>query len=191
MLYDPFTYETLMAGTILEFEKQELHRLDETITIAGPGIYCLLYDGALEEYRRISGTATPIYAGKAIPPGSRRGGEGDVTAPALQRRIREHQRSIEQASNLDVKDFKYRYLAIVPTWINLAERFIIQHYQPVWNACLDGFGDHDPGSGRYSGERSWWDTLHPGRSWAQRLQQIKTVEDARSRLVDFFTPEAT
>ena len=191
MLYDPFTYETLMAGTVLEFEKQVLHRLDETIAITGPGIYCLFYEGALEEYRDISGTDTPIYAGKAIPPGSRRGGEGDVTAPALQSRIRQHQRSIEQANNLDVQDFTYRYLAIVTTWINLAERFVIRHYQPAWNACLDGFGDHDPGRGRYRGERSWWDTLHPGRLWAERLQEIKAVADARSRLAEFFVSKAT
>ena len=62
MLYDPFTYETLMAGTILEFEKQPEHRLSATITIAGPGIYCLLYHGSYQDYHTISGTGTPIYA---------------------------------------------------------------------------------------------------------------------------------
>ena len=186
MLYDPLTYGTLMAGTILEFEKQSEHRLDEPITIAGPGIYSLMYNGQHKGYQNIAGTGTPIYAGKASPPGSRRGGEGDINARTLQNRIRQHQRSIEQARNLEAKDFTYRYLAIVPTWINLAERFIIQHYQPVWNACLDGFGDHDPGQGRHQGERSWWDTLHPGRPWADRLQPVKSVQDAQTRLREFF-----
>jgi DNA (cytosine-5)-methyltransferase 1 len=33
---------------------------------------------------------------------------------------------------------------------------------------VDGFGNHDPGSGRGKGLRSRWDTLHPGRSWANK-----------------------
>ena len=41
---------------------------------------------------------------------------------------------------------------------------------PVWNLCLDGFGNHDPGAGRRQGEASWWDTLHPGRRWASQLR---------------------
>ena len=184
-LYDPFTYETLMAGTVLKFEQQPLFPLAEDIRIFGPGIYCLVYTGDFDAYAEIADGNKPIYAGKAVPPGSRRGDDGDTSFPALRNRIREHRRSIVAAGNLDVNDFRYRSLAIVPAWINLAERFLIQHYRPVWNSCLDGFGDHDPGSGRYSGESSWWDTLHPGRAWAERLQANKTVEDALERVETF------
>ena len=188
-LYDPFTYDTLMAGTVLKFEEQPLYPLAGDINIYGPGIYCLVYTGDFEAYERIADGVTPIYAGKAVPPGSRRGDDGDTTAPALQDRIRHHKRSVDAAGNLDINDFSYRSFAIVPTWINLAERFLIQHYRPVWNRCLDGFGVNDPGRGRYNGERSWWDTLHPGRAWANNLVANKTVEDALER-IELFIREA-
>lgn len=173
----------------MRFEQQPLSLLEEEIAIEGPGIYCLLYNGPYEAYSLISGTSRPIYVGKAVPPGSRRGEDGDVQARALQARIRQHQRSIEQVLNLEVSHFSYRSLAIVPAWINLAERSVIQHYRPVWNACLDGFGDHDPGAGRYNGERSWWDTLHPGRHWASRLQENKTAPQALSRVKQFLASD--
>lgn len=190
-LYDPLTYDNLMAGTVLEFERQPLHQLDEEIAIRGPGIYSLIYSGSLDVYREITASGYPIYVGKAIPPGSRRGDSVNVSAPALQSRIREHARSIDQVENLTKNDFQYRYLAIEPVWITLAERFAIDHYKPVWNRCLDGFGDHDPGSGRYNGERSWWDTMHPGRTWANRLRDVKTVDEAREKLEDFFSQNQT
>ena len=186
MLYDPFTYETLMAGTVLKFEQQPLYPLAGDINIEGPGIYCLIYTGEFGAYAGIADGNTPIYTGKAVPPGSRRGDDGDTNSPALQTRIREHKRSIEAAGNLDINNFTFRSLAIVPAWINLAERFLIQHYRPVWNSCLDGFGDHDPGRGRLRGERSWWDTMHPGRAWAEKLQANKTVDAALERLEAFF-----
>ena len=50
MLYDPFTYDTLMAGMVLRFEQQPLHPLDGEINIEGQGIYCLLYQGDYEIY---------------------------------------------------------------------------------------------------------------------------------------------
>ena len=34
----------------------------------------------------------------------------------------------------------------------------------LWNSLVDGFGNHDPGAGRYKGLRPRWDVLHPGRS---------------------------
>lgn len=36
---------------------------------------------------------------------------------------------------------------------------------------IDGFGNHDPGKGRYNQMRSRWDTLHPGRSWAVKCKK--------------------
>ena len=186
MLYDPFTYETLMAGTVLKFEQQPPCPLAGDINIEGPGIYCLIYTGEFGAYAGIADGNRPIYAGKAVPPGSRRGNDEDINARTLQRRIREHKQSIEAATNLDANDFTYRSLAIVPAWITLAERFLIQHYRPVWNSCLDGFGDHVPGRGRNDGERSWWDTLHQGRAWADNLRANKTVEDALERIEAFF-----
>lgn len=188
-LYDPLTYDNLMAGTILEFERRPLLRLADDISARGPGIYCLVYTGPFDVYGEIAASGNPVYVGKAVPPGSRRGDTVNVDSPALRSRLREHARSIDQATNLDKGDFQYRYLAIEPVWITLAERFAIDHYKPVWNRCLDGFGDHDPGSGRYNGEKSWWDTLHPGRGWADNLRQVKTPEEAIERVQTFFASE--
>ena len=185
-LYDPLTYDNLMAGVVVHFEKQAKVPLTEASGIAGPGIYALYYTGDLGVYASIADGDAPIYVGKAIPPGSRKGDTVNVDAPMLQRRLSEHAKSIGQAANLRVSDFRCRYLAVQPVWITLAERFLIDNFRPVWNVCLDGFGDHDPGQGRRNSERSWWDTLHPGRPWASLLRDVKTPVAAESRVRAFW-----
>ena len=187
MLYDPLTYDNLMTGLTAHFEKQAKMGLDEAVGIQGPGIYALYYSGPHSAYTQIAAGEAPIYVGKAVPPGSRKGGDTvDVTAPALQRRINEHAKSLAQAVNLEVSDFKCRHLAVQPVWITLAERFLIDYFRPAWNLCLDGFGDHDPGRNRQEGEKSWWDTMHPGRTWASKLQVVKTLASAEERIRDFW-----
>ena len=179
-----------MAGLVMQFEKQVPEALPALSKVQGPGIYSLYYSGVLDAYSSISGKDMPIYVGKAVPPGSRRGTSVDENSPALQRRLREHSKSIDQAVNLELSDFSCRYLAVVPVWITLAERFLIDYFGPVWNLCLDGFGDHDPGSGRRASQRSWWDTLHPGRVWAERLVHGRLLEDAEAMVADFFSRPA-
>ena len=49
------------------------------------------------------------------------------------------------------------------------ESTLIRKHHPLWNSIVDGFGNHDPGRGRYNQARSEWDVLHPGRPWADRL----------------------
>ncbi len=51
-LYDPLTYETLMAGLVVHFERQPRVRLRAIADVPGPGIYVLLYDGNFEKYER-------------------------------------------------------------------------------------------------------------------------------------------
>ena len=72
-LWDPLTYENLMAGTVAHFEKQGLEPLETGVEIEGPGIYALYYEGELAEYQPIADAACPIYVGKAVPPGARKG----------------------------------------------------------------------------------------------------------------------
>ena len=187
-LYDPLTYDNLMIGLIVHFEKQPIVRITTIERVDGPGIYALYYDGQHDVYKAISGNSKPIYVGKADPPGKRMGAAVDVSVRALQSRISQHARSLEAAEDLDIDDFQCRYLAVVPVWIGLAERFLIDNYKPVWNRCLEGFGNHDPGKGRRQGEISWWDALHPGREWARELRQVKTKEAARKLVEQFFTP---
>jgi Eco29kI restriction endonuclease len=54
--------------------------------------------------------------------------------------------------------------------IGTIEAALIKLNQPLWNAALDGFGNHDPGRGRYEQAKSDWDVIHPGRPWAERCQ---------------------
>ena len=153
-LYDPLTYENLMLGVVSHFEQQPMLSLSRIRTedIRGPGIYALFYAGGFVPYEPISGGAAPIYVGKAVPPGSRKGlGMPDVTKLKLRERLVEHANSVSNASNLLLADFSARALPMEPVWITLAKRFLVAQYQPVWNACLDGFGNHDPGGGRRGG----------------------------------------
>lgn len=185
-LYNPLTYDNLMIGLVAHFEKQRTERLDRLPAVQGPGIYSLYYGGGFGAYAGIL-EGLPIYVGKAVPPGSRKGAAIDAETPALQRRLAEHSESVRRASNLEAGDFLCRYLAVEPVWITLAERFLIDHYKPVWNLCLDGFGNHDPGGGRKRGRKSWWDILHPGRPWARDLASdpARTPEEAERRARDF------
>jgi hypothetical protein len=54
--------------------------------------------------------------------------------------------------------------------IGTVEAAVIKITQPLWNTVVDGFGNHDPGSGRYEQARSDWDVLHNGRLWADKCK---------------------
>lgn len=88
------------------------------------------------------------------------------------RRLTEHAGSIEQAANLEKAHFKCRFLVVDDIWVPLAESLLIQMFSPLWNTRIDGFGNHEPGKGRYNQQRSPWDELHPGRPWAAKLQPL-------------------
>jgi hypothetical protein len=70
-------------------------------TSAGAGIYALYYAGPFPPYRKVSERnaknqwVLPIYVGKAVPPGARKGGYGLGESPGevLYRRLREHSES--------------------------------------------------------------------------------------------------
>jgi hypothetical protein len=147
--------------------------LDDVPLFPGAGLYAIYYQGTFPAYATLvalnTPTATvPIYVGKAVPAGGRKGVEvvASSETKALSNRIREHAKSIRAATNLDVADFVARWLVVEHIWIPLGESGMIRQHRPVWNVIVDGFGNHDPGSGRGEGVRSRWDTLHPGRSWA-------------------------
>lgn len=104
----------------------------------------------------------------------------------LYRRLKDHAKSIRQAQNLRLEDFSCRYLVVVPVWVSVAEEFLLKTYQPVWNHFLEGFGNHDPGSGRYDQENSLWDTLHAGRPWAAKLRPRRESAEAIAARVEKF-----
>jgi hypothetical protein len=158
----------------------------------GSGVYAIYYHGDFSGYSSLvkAADAPPIYVGKAVPTGARKGGRRVLGGKELCQRLREHSESIEQAQNLELTHFTCRYLVVVPVWITLAERFLVEHYQPVWNVVIDGFGNHDPGAGRRAMKRPRWDILHPGRPWADRLAPQESFEEVLARL-DLFLRRGT
>ena len=123
--------------------------------------------------------------GKAVPAGARKGGLGMNVdhGLALYNRLSEHFISISKAKNLNEKDFVCRYLVVDDIWIPLAESMLIEEYRPLWNRCIDGFGNHDPGKGRYQQQKSPWDCIHQGREWADKLKPNATsIEDLLEKI---------
>lgn len=162
----------------------------------GAGVYALYYRGDYEPYRRLSDLnreayTTPIYVGKAVPAGARKGGLGlDVDhGLALYNRLSEHATSISCARNLKLNDFVCRYLVVDDIWIPLAESMLIEQYKPLWNRCIDGFGNHDPGKGRYQQQKSPWDCIHEGREWAARLKPNSATVSELLEKVDKYIDE--
>ena len=139
-------------------------------------MYALFYSGDFSDYKVIfqKYPEIPIYVGKAVLPGWRQArGAVNENATALYTRLREHTKSIEAVSNLDIKDFTCKFMVLAGhqnDLIGTVEAALTRKYSPLWNSYIDGFGNHDPGKGRYEQAQSEWDTLHPGRGWAERLR---------------------
>ncbi len=187
--YNPLDYPNLTKSCVEELLRRPLHPLPLKKSFTGAGIYALFYKGTFNPYQhqriRSDDATRPIYVGKAVPAGARKGLAKQTSGKTLFNRIQQHTKSIEATATLETSDFMCRYLVVTPLWITMAERFLLEHYQPIWNVILDGFGNHDPGKGRYKGEITWWDALHPGRSWAAKLEQTRNAMAAENRLREF------
>jgi len=152
----------------------------------GAGVYAIYYTGAAVPFapyeplawqNREDPYARPIYVGKAVPSGARKGlRSASAVGPKLHGRLAEHAESVAQATNLAPADFHCRYLVVEDIWIPLGESLLIERFQPLWNVVIDGFGNHDPGRGRAPcgtpstpagrGQRSWPITAaRLARSW--------------------------
>jgi hypothetical protein len=179
-----------VVGALLDTEAQPLPPLP----FIGAGVYAIYYIGSFFAYEQLAkinrddAFRHPIYIGKAVPSGARKGGiELEVKhSQNLYKRLVEHSESIKSAKNLDISDFYCRFLAVDDIWIPLAESMLIERFKPVWNRVLDGFGNHDPGKGRHQGMMPQWDCLHPGRAWAERLQPCAfTSEQLAERIKNY------
>ena len=163
--YDPLDYDNLARSVVTALLELDSTTLPPTKKFSGSGVYALYYTGTLPFYSHISSSDLhqPIYVGKAVPTGTRKGGRqvDPESSAELYQRLHDHAKSIEQAKNLDLLEFQARYLVVEPVWITLAERFLIDHFRPVWNTAIDGFGNHDPGRGRHAMRRPRWDIVHP------------------------------
>jgi hypothetical protein len=176
--YNPLEKRNLGASVAEALLDQQAAPLGKLSTFVGAGVYALYYTGSFEPYGLLSSVnqgpdpKAPIYVGKAVPAGGRKGASVDDAAPtrALFKRLKEHAESIEMVSNLQLKDFLCRFLVVDDIWIPLGESLLIAKFSPLWNSSVDGFGNHDPGKGRYQGLVPRWDVLHPGRHWAEKCQ---------------------
>lgn len=179
--YDPLDYDNLAGSVVTALLQAESFTLPPTRSFVGSGVYALYYQGKLPFYSHVAAAnpqQPPIYVGKAVPTGARKGSHSPETGSGkeLYNRLSEHAKSVNQAENLQIAEFHVRYLVVVPVWITLAERFLISRFQPLWNTVIDGFGNHPPGQGRRNTKRSKWDIVHPGRAWARELQAAETAE---------------
>jgi len=176
--FNPLDKTNLGESVAEALLQQSVGPIPPTEPFIGAGVYSIYYEGDFALYREVAEQNRneqyhwPIYVGKAVPAGARKGGYGLGADPglALFKRLVEHAASIEQAENLRLKDFRCRFLVVDDIWIPLAESLLIEMFSPLWNRKIDGFGNHDPGSGRHNQQRSPWDVIHPGRPWAAKLQ---------------------
>lgn len=176
--YNPLSVEELGRSAAKALMGYSVAKLPPPKSFDGAGVYTIHYRGDFPAYANM-GEKEPIYVGKADPAGRRQGRSPTTPQTAvLYQRLTHHARSIATAENLNLPDFSCRWLVLDPVWIGLTEQVLISEYRPIWNSAIDGFGNNDPGKGRWNQRRSQWDTLHPGRNWALNLQDRgETVAD--------------
>lgn len=170
--------ETVISGAVDFIEHTPAYPLPPPESFKGTGVYCLYYLGKFDLYNKIAcknekECTTAIYVGKAVPTGWRTAREKMKEDSKLYGRLREHRNSIRKGTGLDENDFKCRFIILndeASSMITILEATLIKKYKPLWNTFVDGFGNHDPGKGRYDQAKSEWDVLHPGRAWAEKLK---------------------
>lgn len=189
--YNPLELGNLAEDIVRALERSPAFSLGDIQPFTGAGIYLIYYTGSFAAYARVSNDdplspRLPIYVGRAKGAGARKGAGGVVAEKLggeLFGRLCQHRASLEQVNNLSLEDFRARFLVVDEIWIPLGEQLLLRRYRPLWNAVVDGFGNHDPGRGRYEGKRPLWDELHPGRSWAERCSPAaKGVQEILSAI---------
>ena len=192
--FNPLDKKNLGSSVAAALMAQPPKPLGEMRSFHGAGIYAIYYTGKFKPYAAIASRnqgvepEMPIYVGKAIPVGGRKGTALPDTSKSktLFNRLREHEDTIAATSNLDISDFLCRHLVVDDIWIPLGESLLITQFSPLWNSLVDGFGNHDPGAGRYKGLRPRWDVLHPGRLWAEKCQpRQETGQNIRGDIEEF------
>ena len=154
--YNPLDTENLGRSVAEALLGRKPTGLQDLPSFEGAGLYALYYQGGHPVYDRLAAPnrsadpQAPIYVGKAVPEGARKGGVGTRKASntALFKRLTEHAESIRVTRDLNLADFSCRFLVVEDIWIPLGESLLIAKFSPVWNQIVEGFGNHDPGSGR-------------------------------------------
>jgi Eco29kI restriction endonuclease len=182
-LYKSDAFAELIKDAVRFFNGTPVHSLPPPESLMGTGVYALYYIGDSNPYQTYSNLNRlaynhPIYVGKAVPKGWRQARTSNREAHAsreLHNRLREHSRSITLGRGISLEDFMCRVMIFeddTSDMIGTIEAALIKLNRPLWNIAIDGFGNHDPGKGRYEQASSDWDVLHPGRVWAERCNGI-------------------
>ncbi len=190
--FNPLDKFNLGESVVTALEKRPLTPLEKISAFNGAGVYALYYQGGFPLYDPLLKSkfgVKPIYVGKAVSPGARKGKIllDEKESVSLYSRLKEHADSIQEVDNLNLSDFLCRFLTVDDIWIPLAETLLIAKYSPIWNLVVEGFGNHDPGKGRGNQQKSRWDMLHPGRRWAEKLRpNVRTIEQITKDVEQFF-----
>ena len=187
-VYKNDAFSELVKDAVRFFNGTPAHTLPPPESFLGTGVYALYYIGANPLYQRYAelnrlSYGYPIYVGKAVPMGWRQARSSDnalTQSRELIGRLREHARSIASHPDLLVADFMCRFVIFEEEgsdMISTIEAALIKLNRPLWNTALDGFGNHDPGKGRYEQAKSDWDVIHKGRKWAEKCNGVPKEKD--------------
>jgi hypothetical protein len=179
----------LVKDAVRFFNGTPVHCLPPPVKFTGTGVYALYYMGDSFPYSKYNvlnrlSYNYPIYVGKAVPEGWRQSRVSDDInnqSNELYVRLKQHAASIVATKDLDIKDFACRFVIFEKAgsdMIGTIEASLIKLNTPLWNSVVDGFGNHDPGKGRYRQAKSDWDVLHPGRKWAKKCKGICASREA-------------
>jgi hypothetical protein len=184
-VYKSDAFAELVKDAVRFFNGTPVHALPPPESFLGTGVYALYYTGKNHLYRRYSelnrlAYGYPIYVGKAVPRGWRQARVSDCSlnqSHELYSRLGEHARSITIASGLSLEEFMCRFVIFEDAssdMIGTIEATLIKLNKPLWDIAVDGFGNHDLGSGRYEQAKSEWDVIHQGRAWANKCSGAHT-----------------
>jgi hypothetical protein len=197
-LFDPSDPQTSGRIIALTVVAQPRHPLTSIRPFYGAGVYAIYYNGPFRPYALLSQTEQPIYVGKADP-ADPRAKDAVAQGTALHFRLSEHARNIAKAtSTLDVEHFECRFLVVQSGYQRAAEEYLINFFRPIWNSETKisfGLGKHGDDPVTRANARSPWDTLHPGRPWADgsltdQKPASQIVEEIAQHL-RIFPPHAT
>ncbi len=176
--FNPLDDKNIQRLFLSELENKEYKTFDELNSVTGHGVYIIWSLELPYEFDKKS----PVYIGKAVSSGGRKGNTNKFISSPLRKRLLEHMNSISKAVNLDITKFKFKTISLDEHWTVYAEQLFIKTLNPLWNKEYDGFGNHPVGSTRAEQKTSKWDLTHPGRLTASssRAMLTQTVDACKS-----------
>lgn len=196
-VYSSPDFDEIIKDTIRFFNGTPVYELPISERFSGTGvyaIYCIAESGIYSKFHLINRTAfhVPIYVGKAVPKGWRQAravSNKQLNSYELSSRLREHSRTLTIGAGLNLSDYLCRFMILEgkeSDLIGTVEAALIRKYRSLWNTLIDGFGNHDPGKGRYEQAKSDWDVCHSGRAWADKCQGIHREQSILYRRIEAF-----